>query len=377
MLTGFYCCKFKLNNQRIMKNIIVISLAIVMILSLNPELKAQTYDYTIDWDDTSTYKVSCGKVVSAQWSVKDTSCEMTTPYLRSETEAGCTLFFNVKVNQSGSAGPSDKCYFYHKLNHEDWVLDSLIYAGADPGVHSYNFNLFLIYGYYVQFKICMATNSNNEFWAIKGGDMQISDGDSSAHNISTWTNEPPDPTTLPVELILFNGCIINGSVELNWITVSETNNDYFIIERSTDGINFEKIGFVYGAGNSNNILVYKYFDFFPIDVAYYRLKQTDFNGKYTYSKIVMIDFTRQYNDVVNIYPNPFNSSTNIVINDASQNKNFELVIYNIFGKEVINTTINKQSTTLETYNLPSGIYTYKVIEKNQTIQSGKLTSLNK
>ncbi len=80
------------------------------------------------------------------------------------------------------------------------------------------------------------------------------------------------------------------------------------------------------------------------------------------------------NETVTIYPNPFNTSATIRINGASQIKKIELRIYNILGKEVIKTTPTKQLTTLETRNLPSGMYFYKVMDNDKTIQSGKLFS---
>jgi len=80
------------------------------------------------------------------------------------------------------------------------------------------------------------------------------------------------------------------------------------------------------------------------------------------------------NKAVVIYPNPFTSSINIMIKDASQINKAELRIYDVLGKEVINTIITKQITTLNTISLPSGIYLYKVIGNNKNIQSGKLVS---
>jgi len=80
------------------------------------------------------------------------------------------------------------------------------------------------------------------------------------------------------------------------------------------------------------------------------------------------------NETVTIYPNPFTTSIHIMINDVSQISNCELRIYNILGKEVINKTVTKQLTTLETSDLPSGIYFYKVIGNDKSIQSGKLIS---
>jgi hypothetical protein len=78
------------------------------------------------------------------------------------------------------------------------------------------------------------------------------------------------------------------------------------------------------------------------------------------------------NIAVAIYPNPFTTSLNIMVNDAAQINNSELRIFNVLGEEVIYTTITKQLTTLVTSNLRSGFYFYKVIGKDKIIQSGKL-----
>jgi hypothetical protein len=80
------------------------------------------------------------------------------------------------------------------------------------------------------------------------------------------------------------------------------------------------------------------------------------------------------NTEITIFPNPFSTQTTIMINDASQIKTYALIIYNVLGKEVINTNIAKQLNTIEMGNLPSGIYFYKVIGNDKVIQSGKLIS---
>jgi hypothetical protein len=80
------------------------------------------------------------------------------------------------------------------------------------------------------------------------------------------------------------------------------------------------------------------------------------------------------NDAVTIAPNPFSNSTTIIINNIAQIRNCELRIYNVLGSEVMHTTVTKQATTLETSNLPSGIYFYKIISNNKTLQSGRMVS---
>lgn len=99
-------------------------------------------------------------------------------------------------------------------------------------------------------------------------------------------------------------------VRLNWITVSEQNNDYFSLERSWDGVHFEIITKQKGAGNSNFTLHYFYTDKSVsnsgYERVYYRLKQTDFNGAYTYSSTIVIPLTAstKSSDFA-CFPNPF------------------------------------------------------------------------
>jgi hypothetical protein len=96
---------------------------------------------------------------------------------------------------------------------------------------------------------------------------------------------------LPVNLLYFNAEPVNNKVELKWATASEKNNDFFTIERSTDGYAFEEIIRMPGSGNSSVAITYSSNDKNPVNgVSYYRLKQTDYNGDYTYSNSVMVKF---------------------------------------------------------------------------------------
>ncbi|HEY5592578.1 MAG TPA: T9SS type A sorting domain-containing protein, partial [Paludibacter sp.] len=79
-------------------------------------------------------------------------------------------------------------------------------------------------------------------------------------------------------------------------------------------------------------------------------------------------------DALTIAPNPFSKSTNVVVNDPSKIRNYRLMIYNVLGKEVMNASIMEKSTTLNTSSLHSGIYFYKVLDNNNTIQTGKMIS---
>jgi hypothetical protein len=96
-------------------------------------------------------------------------------------------------------------------------------------------------------------------------------------------------TPLPIELISFEGRTVGYANELSWSTASERNNDHFDVERSTDGMHFQRIGTVAGEGNSQQLLHYTLLDEAPINgLNYYRLLQTDEDGTNTYSSIVVL-----------------------------------------------------------------------------------------
>lgn len=105
------------------------------------------------------------------------------------------------------------------------------------------------------------------------------------------TRNIPDSTTisegsLPVELIDFSIDCFNNNIRLNWITESEINNDYFIIEKSDDAKNWEHITTIMGMGNSNIRTEYQYLDSNQYNHTYYRLSQVDYNGEHETFNIV-------------------------------------------------------------------------------------------
>jgi hypothetical protein len=117
---------------------------------------------------------------------------------------------------------------------------------------------------------------------------------------------------LPIELVEFKAKRANNKVLLSWTTASESNNDYFTVERSPDGINFSMLLTLRGAGNSTGNLNYEAYDEYPLPgLSYYRLKQTDYDGKNTYSKIVPVNFETKPENGLNIkslVTNSFNAS---------------------------------------------------------------------
>lgn len=160
---------------------------------------------------------------------------------------------------------------------------------------------------------------------------------------------------LPIELLSFNAKCNNGNVNIIWTTTSETNNDYFTIERSNDGINFEAIGKIDGADNSSHPINYSFDDVEPLTgTSYYRLKQTDFDGKYKYFNPVAVDCNNNNLSNINIFPNP--NTGNFIIRGFKQDA--DLTIYNSLGETILLTKINSVNAQVEIdlSNQPCGIY---------------------
>jgi hypothetical protein len=123
------------------------------------------------------------------------------------------------------------------------------------------------------------------------------------------------PSPLPIELLYFDGEIVGEDNLLTWATVTEQNNDYFTLERSRNGFDFEVMGTIAGAGTSTNTLHYNQFDYDPFaGTSYYRLKQTDFDGQYIYSQTIALNRGMQEAVLSDLFPNPANNSVNFELN---------------------------------------------------------------
>lgn len=138
---------------------------------------------------------------------------------------------------------------------------------------------------------------------------------------------------LPIELLNFTAECNKNEVELRWVTASETNNDYFTIEKSSNANYFESIGIIVGAGNSSSIKKYSFSDADPFfETTYYRLKQTDFNGNYSYSNIVS---SNECNTRETSIIQAYNDSGVLTLNIYSEsNQTYEINIYEITGRKV-------------------------------------------
>ncbi len=150
------------------------------------------------------------------------------------------------------------------------------------------------------------------------------------------TGEIVSTNPLPVELIEFKATANSAvkNVDLTWVTASEINNDYFVIERSTNANDWSPLDSVDGAGNSNAVLSYHYPDNNPYSgTSYYRLKQRDFDGTSTYSNVEVVNFEGL--EIISLFPNPSNGEVSISVT-SSATGTLELKAYDSVGKLVSN-----------------------------------------
>jgi len=178
----------------------------------------------------------------------------------------------------------------------------------------------------------------------------------------------PDLSVLPVELTSFSAAAVDGNVNLNWTTATEINNSGFEIERSFDSKTFFTVGFVKGFGTTTEPRSYSFSEKQTSKGAepiYYRLKQIDFNGSFSYSDVVSVvfDIPTEYALVQN-YPNPFNPSTKIKYS-VPQNGLVSIIVYDLTGQQVA-TLLNEIKTPgnyeidFNAVGLSSGVYFYRM-----------------
>ncbi|MFN7313457.1 MAG: T9SS type A sorting domain-containing protein [Bacteroidota bacterium] len=182
-------------------------------------------------------------------------------------------------------------------------------------------------------------------------------------------------TTLPVQLVEFKGIALNEDVKLSWVTASEMNNAGFEVERSIDGMNFKKIAFV--KGNINSSIVRNYglvdeqaFVITGVNKLFYRLKQVDLDGSFTYSNAIGVDNKEYTIENVEIYPNPFTASLSIKLNAAVAG-DAQLTIADLSGRLLAQQTLAlvDGTNTISLNNLEGlnkGIYFVKITYNNQT-----------
>ena len=273
------------------------------------------------------------------------------------------------------------------VNNDSWFL----FCATSAGTWSVDFsgitNCYFNYG--LQMTI---------FKGVSGGLTQIGNAPSPSNPGSSWTSSDFDVVAgeciymlvdgfagdqcdysytlnnvsgscdlLPIKLTNFNAEYIKetNQVLLLWNTVTEINNESFTIERSADGLSFETVEMVAGAGNSNVLQAYQTIDKFPfIGTSYYRLIQTDFDGTKEVSDLVVVKIASNIENVM-IFPNPVEKSAYLSFNSSVSSGVVDVAVYDVSGRLVINqqyqTEIGVNKLKLGSEKLPQGMYFLKLI----------------
>jgi hypothetical protein len=178
-----------------------------------------------------------------------------------------------------------------------------------------------------------------------------------------------DPCLLPLELLTFEiFSNDNRYVNLKWSTAFESENDFFTIERSKDAINWQHVSYIDAVGNSNEISEYETIDIYPYGgLSYYRLKQTDLSGKYSYAHIKAINLGE--NNKIEIYPNPAKDLLNIFISEQE----FSVEVFNVYGQKVLESFNSKE---LNISSLSAGNYFVRILSDKYQMYTAKFTVKN-
>jgi len=164
---------------------------------------------------------------------------------------------------------------------------------------------------------------------------------------------------LPVELISFTAKQDKQSIQLDWQTASEENNEGFEVQRSNNGEEWEVLDFVEGNGTTLEVQNYTYTDEESFaGVNYYRLKQIDFDGQFEYSEIVNISQKISNISIIEIFPNPVTDGLNIV---GAEGK---VTIYNILGQPMKQFTVSDENSSIDVVDLPKGQYILRIQQQN-------------
>jgi hypothetical protein len=232
-------------------------------------------------------------------------------------------------------------------------------------------------------RIMRATVSTGP-WSNEGGSGVFSPASPAGYTTSGVTSIS-NPTfftlgyqasALPITLKYFTAQIKKDEVELAWETLSEKNNAFFTVERSASNeIQFESLLWQPGAGNSSKRIVYSDVDTNPLaGISYYRLKQTDFDGRYSYSKVVTV--TNDNNPVLQLYPNPASSSAPINLHLGHHTGMVQLSIVTVSGNVIYSGYADLSETKdlrelIPGASLPSGAYVV-LIRGNKFYENRKL-----
>ena len=170
---------------------------------------------------------------------------------------------------------------------------------------------------------------------------------------------------LPVDLTAFTGTATERGNALAWTTATEQNNAGFLVERSTDGATFERIGYVNGNGTTETVTNYDFLDTDPAaEVHYYRLRQEDHDGAFEYSEVISIrrdDAAAKAE--LHVFPNPVQAELTLA------NAQGEVTLFDLTGRPLRTFTVTADRHRLDVQELPAGSYLLRVVATDGSTQT--------
>jgi hypothetical protein len=223
------------------------------------------------------------------------------------------------------------------------------------------------------------TRFNSTLWTDEGN--MFTTGNTASGTITSNVTTGFGPFTiatvsatnnLPITLLSFSAIYNGKEVKLSWVTSTEINNDFFTIERSRDGKNFEGILTQPGSGTSNSIQYYGAEDVNPYtNISYYRLKQTDYDGKSSYSDIIPIRIKIDEPKIISVQSSRPNSMISFDVNFPQPAEGIMKII-DINGKLAygakFSSPAQQKHFTLDSSQIPTGVYFLQLFFDEQVIE---------
>ncbi len=286
-----------------------------------------------------------------------TNCTFVANYTTNSSGNGGAIYAN--GSQSGTSAPTiTNCIFWDNMTQNSNGSEIIRSVDGAPTL-SYclvdvTSCLGLQSGQNITCGLGMIYNQNPLFTNLANGDLTLTaSSPATDHGYNDSNSEPFDLIGaarvsnntidlgayefenlggLPIELLSFRVNFQENKVKLSWVTANEINNEYFTLQHSMDGVNFQELEDINGAGNSTSIQSYFTYHKNPNrGINYYRLKQTDFDGTSSFSNIETIKIST---GKINAYPNPVINEVTISFADFEKGK-IDFAIYNIYGKEIL------------------------------------------
>ena len=221
-------------------------------------------------------------------------------------------------------------------------------------------------------------NSNSNQWGdyapagtLNAASNTVTIASVATTNLFQWWTLVDLAKALPIELISFLATPTGQTVKVDWATATEINNDYFTIQRSANGMEFEAIAKVDAALPDKIIQKYSHVDLNPLSGrSYYRLMQTDLDGAYSISNIRKVEMGNEAIVLISVFPNPtINKEFSLNFNHSLEDPAV-VTVYDLYGKMVYNATVGQG---VRTYNVkldsaPKGVYMVKTVGSKLSAQ---------